>query len=77
MSQLVFSLQWNPNEGGSHINQVIPQHQDGIDELANEGEGRQAASFHLLCLLLSAATRRCGPDLGWGLHISNDLTVPP
>lgn len=39
-----------------------------IDRLASKSEGKQAKnpkSFHLPSLFLQAATRRCGPDLGW------------
>lgn len=38
-----------------------------VDELASESEDKQANSKNFLpsCSLMWAATRQCGPDLGW------------
>ena len=58
---LVFSLCWNPEEGCLS---------SGVDELASKSKDKQQAKPKSILLpwpLTWAATKRCGPEIGWVL----------
>lgn len=73
----VCSLYWNPKETGPTLAKEYPR--DRIEELAGNGESKQAESkasiFHVLLIWVSA--KRCHPGLEWAfqLHITCSRTL--